>query len=260
MRAKLSLFALLLGSVLASGAFAVTAANDDPYAWLEDVHGAKPLDWVREQNARSLLPLKSDPLYQKYYDSILEVMDATDRIPMGSLRRGHVYNFWQDAKNPKGLWRRTSVADYQTQSPHWDVLLDVDALAKSQGESWVFKGASCSPGETHCLISLSRGGGDAVVVREFDLTSKSFLKDGFNLPEAKTDATWFDDDTILYATSKDGETTSGYARKIKLWTRGEGAVEQYEGQAADVLVAPSTFHAKEGNFAVIVRAVSFFES
>src|SRR6201996_7833155 len=123
MRAKLSLFALLLGSVLASGAFAVTPASDDPYAWLEDVYGSKALDWVREENARSLGPLKADPRYQKNYDSILQVMDATDRIPMGSLRHGYVYNFWQDAANPKGLWRRATIADYQTAQPHWELLL-----------------------------------------------------------------------------------------------------------------------------------------
>src|SRR5215472_14148545 len=124
MRAKLSLFAMLLGSILASGAFAVTTASDDPYAWLEDVHGAGPLDWVHQQNAHSLNLLKADPRYQQNYDSILQVMDATDRIPMGSLRHGHVYNFWQDAQNPKGVWRRATTADYQSAAPRWEVLLD----------------------------------------------------------------------------------------------------------------------------------------
>src|SRR5579872_4969817 len=125
MRATLRLFALLLGSVLATGVFAVTADVTDPYAWLKDVHGAKPLAWVAEQNKKSLAPLKSDPRYRKNYDSILEVLDATDRIPFGSLSHGFVYNFWQDAKNPKGLWRRTAIADYQAAAPHWEMLLDV---------------------------------------------------------------------------------------------------------------------------------------
>ncbi len=172
MRAKLSLSALLLGCVLASGAFAMSATSDDPYAWLEDVHGAKPLDWVREQNARSLGPLKADPRYQKNYDSILQVMDATDRIPMGSLRHGHVYNFWQDAQNPKGLWRRTTIADYQTPRHIGRCCWMWTRWPKAEGENWVFKGASCSPGETRCLISLSRGGGDAAVVREYDLKAR----------------------------------------------------------------------------------------
>jgi prolyl oligopeptidase len=263
MRAKLSLFALLLGSVLASGAFAVTTTSDDPYVWLEDVHGAKPLDWVREQNVRSLAQLKSDPRYQTNYDSVLEVLDATDRIPMGSLRHGHVYNFWQDAQNPKGLWRRTIIADYQAHAPHWDVLLDVDALAKTEGENWVFKGASCSPGETRCLIQLSRGGGDAVVVREFDLKDRKFAVDGFSLPEAKGDMDYLDDDTVLFASALGPQTNSGYARTARLWKRGKAVADSpviYEGKPEDVLVAPAIFHTKQGNIGLVVRAVSFFES
>jgi prolyl oligopeptidase len=263
MRAKLSLFVVLIGSILASGAFTVTIASDDPYAWLEDVHGAKPLDWVREQNARSLAKLKSDPRYQTNYDSVLEVLDATDRIPMGSLRHGQVYNFWQDAQNPKGLWRRTTIADYQRPQPHWDVLLDVDALAKAEGESWVFKGASCSPGETRCQIRLSRGGGDAVVVREYDLKAKKLAGDGFSLPEAKGDMDYLDDDTVLFATASGPQTNSGYARTVRLWKRGTAVADApviYEGKPEDVLVAPVTFHTRQGNFALIQRAVSFFET
>src|SRR5258708_31929857 len=107
---SVNFFALLLGCVLATGAFAVSVPNtDDPYAWLEEVHGAKPLEWVAQQNAASLSQLKTDPRYQKNYDSVLQVLDATDRIPMGGLAHGFVYNFWQDAANPKGLWRRTSI-------------------------------------------------------------------------------------------------------------------------------------------------------
>ena len=237
----------------------------DPFAWLEDTHGEKPLAWVREQNARSLGPLKADPAYQKNYDAILEVLDATDRIPMGSLRHGMVYNYWQDAANPKGIWRRTSIAAYQTASPGWEVLLDVDALAKAENENWVFKGADCAPEHTRCLIKLSRGGGDAAVIREYDLAAKKLLPEGegFSLPESKADATYLDANTILFATAKDGETSSGYARKARLWTRGTAIADApllYEGRAEDVLVSPATFHTKTGNSALVIRAVSFFEA
>ncbi len=235
----------------------------DPYSWLEDVHGEKPLNWVKEQNAVSLGPLKADPGYQKDYDSILQVLDATDRIPMGSLSHGFVYNFWQDAANPKGLWRRTSIADYRNPQPRWEVLLDVDALAKAEKENWVFHGAECSPGEIRCLIRLSRGGGDAVVIREYDLKARSLASDGFAMPEAKTDASYLDDDTVLFATAKDGETTSGYARIVKQWRRGQpltAATTLYEGEAGDVASAPAIFHAEGGNIGIVVRAVTFFES
>ena len=259
MRTRLSLFALLFGCVLASGAYAV----DDPYVWLEDVHGAKPLAWAKEHNAKSLGPLKADPRYQKNYDSVLEVLDATDRIPMGALRGKNVYNFWQDAKNPKGVWRRTNIASYQTDNPDWQVLLDVDALAKAENENWVFKGSSCAPGETRCLVRLSRGGGDAVVVREYDLATMKLMTDGFSLPEAKLDLEYVDGDTILFGTAKDGETASGYARTVKLWKRGTPIASApliYEGIKEDVLVAPMVFHTRQGSFPFVVRAVSFFES
>ncbi len=241
----------------------MTQSPNDPYVWLEDVHGEKPLAWVKEHNAASLGPLKSDPRYQKNYDSILEVLDATDRIPMGSLSHGFVYNFWQDPANPKGLWRRATIADYQTAQPHWEVLLDVDALAKTEKENWVFKGAECSPGELRCLIRLSRGGGDAVVIREYDLKAKMLASDGFAMPEAKTDASYLDDDTVLYATAKDGETTSGYARIVKQWRRRtplSAATTLYEGETGDVASSPATFHTKQGNAGLVIRAVSFFEA
>jgi prolyl oligopeptidase len=134
----------------------------DPYLWLEDIHGAKPLEWVKEQNARSTAVLQADPDYRRDYDAILKVLDATDRIPYGDLDHQYVFNFWQDAQHRKGIWRRTSIEDYARESPAWDVLLDVDKLAADEHEDWVWKGADCSPSLKRCLVSLSRGGGDAV--------------------------------------------------------------------------------------------------
>jgi len=117
----------------------------DPYLWLEDVHGAKPLAWVKAQNVRSTAILQADPSYQMYYDAILRVMDASDRIPYGDLDHQYVFNFWQDAQHPKGVWRRTSIADYANAAPDWDILLDLDQLAADEHENWVWKGAECAP-------------------------------------------------------------------------------------------------------------------
>jgi prolyl oligopeptidase len=261
MRARYCLFLVLAGLFSSLGASALT--QNDPYAWLEDIHGAKPLAWVAEQNKKSLGLLKADPRYQKNYDSVLQVLDATDRIPMGSLDHGYVYNFWRDTHNPKGLWRRATVAEYQKPRPQWDVLLDIDALAKTEKENWVFAGAECSPGQIRCLISLSRGGGDAVVVREYDLKAKKLATDGFSLPEAKSDATYLNDNTVLFATAKEGTTKSGYARIVKQWTRGmplSAAKTLYEGEVSDVLASPAAFHTGQGDFGLVIRAVSFFEN
>jgi prolyl oligopeptidase len=263
MRAKFFLPFALFG-VLVSGAIAVPSnPSHDPYVWLEDVHGAKPLAWVAEQNEKSLGHLKADPRYQKNYDSILQVLDATDRIPFGSLDHGFVYNFWQDARNPKGVWRRTTIADYQGKSPHWQLLLDVDALAKSEKQNWVFAGAECNPGQTRCLIRLSPGGGDAQVIREYDLKMMKMAADGFSLPEAKADATYLNDDTVLFSTAQDGATSSGYARIVKRWQRGQsiaGARTLYEGEVADVGSSATAFHTREGDYALVARSVSFFET
>jgi prolyl oligopeptidase len=237
----------------------------DPYVWLEDVHGKKQLAWVAEQNKASLPALKADPRYKGNYDSILAVLDASDRIPYASIRKGMAYNFWQDAKNPKGVWRRTTQADYQKAAPKWEVLLDIDALAKAEKENWVYKGAECAPGQARCLISLSRGGGDAVVVREFDIPSRKWVSDGFNLKEAKSDVSWVDDNNVLFGTDfgKVSLTTSGYPRIVKQWVRGTPiakAVTVYEGKLSDVAASGFVMRPKEGPYAMVVRSPSFFEN
>lgn len=238
---------------------------DDPYLWLEEVHGAKALGWVKEQNEKSLAVLKADPRYQEHYNSILQVLDAQDRIPLGVLRHGFVFNFWQDANHPKGIWRRTSVADYARTAPSWEVLLDLDKLAADEKENWVWKGADCTPSLSRCLISLSRGGGDAVVIREFDLPKRAFVADGFRLAEAKSSATWLGEDSILFGTDfgKGSMTSSGYPRIVKLWYRGtpvEAAKQVFEGETSDVASQAVVVNDEGKRLAFITRAVGFFAS
>ncbi|MDE2184242.1 MAG: S9 family peptidase [Alphaproteobacteria bacterium] len=258
--------AVVVFAVFAAAALAADKGKsmDDPYLWLEDIHGARALDWVKAENARSLTVLKADPRYQKDYDAILKVMDASDRIPYGSLDHQYVFNFWQDREHPKGLWRRTTIADYANPSPHWETLIDVDKLAADEKENWVWKGAPCSATLTRCLVLLSRGGGDAVVVREFDLPSKSFVKDGFYLKEGKSFAQLVDDNTVLFGPDlgPGSLTTSGYPRLIKIWHRGEpiaAAKILLEGKQTDVAVAGGTLIDREQRVPYLERAVSFFE-
>ena len=238
---------------------------EDPYLWLEDVHGAKPLAWVAEQNTRSKGVVEADARYQRDHDAVLKVLDATDRIPMGSIVRDTVFNFWQDAANPKGVWRRTTIADYATPSPHWHTVIDVDKLAADEKENWIWKGATCTDSLERCLILLSRDGGDAHVVREFDLTTKTFVKDGFTLAHAKSDAEWLDENTVLFGTDfgPGSMTASGYPRIAKLWHRGE-AVDRakvlYEGKPEDIAVQTQVMSGPSGTYAVVARGVSFFES
>jgi prolyl oligopeptidase len=249
------------------GAVAMGAVMDghDPYLWLEDIHGPKSLEWVKAQNAKSIAVLQKDPDYQSDYQSILKVLDATDRIPYGDVDHDLVFNFWQDAQHPKGLWRRTSVADYRTPAPHWDLLLDLDRLSADEHENWVWKGAECSPSQRRCLLSLSRGGGDAVVVREFDPESKSFVRDGFELSEAKSVITYLDEDSVLYGTDfgPGSMTTSGYPRIVKRWRRGETpaqAQQVFAGQADDVASNAVVFHSPAGTLALVQRDITFFSA
>jgi prolyl oligopeptidase len=262
--AKLAFGGLLLAAV----ATPARAADDDPYLWLEDIHGAKPMEWVKQQNEKSLGVLKSDPAYQKDYDAILKVLDATDRIPFGDVDHGFVFNFWQDAEHPKGIWRRTTVADYANPAPNWDVLLDLDKLAADEHENWVWKGYECTPSLEQCLVDLSRGGGDAVVVREFDPDKKAFQtvqNDGFFLPEAKSTATYLDENRVLFATDfgKGTLTQSGYPRIVKLWQRGmplEKSRQIFEGDVKDVASQPVVFWGAQGATALVVRATDFFHT
>ena len=200
--------------------------DDDPYLWLEDVEGDQALAWVKEQSARTFA-LLADAQYEADRDALLRVLDRPDRIPGISRVGGLLYNFWRDAANPRGLWRRTTLAGYLAGDPAWDVLLDLDALAAAENEDWVWSGAATlPPARDRAVLRLSRGGGDAVVLREYDLPTRSFTRDGFLLPEAKGGVTWLDRDTLLLISTAAGEaTTSGYARTVRLWRRGTDPAE-----------------------------------
>jgi prolyl oligopeptidase len=215
---------------------------DDPYLWLEDVGGDKALDWVRARNADSTKVLTATERFAAMQSRILSVLDSTAKIPYVAKHGAHYYNLWTDAKNPRGVWRRTSLDEYRKAEPQWEVVLDVDALGKQENENWVWHGASfLVPDRTRVLLSLSRGGADADVVREFDVVKKQFVVDGFQLPEAKSTVAWRDRDAIYVATDfgPGSLTESGYPRVVKLWRRGTplaSAEPVAEGKKEDVFV------------------------
>ena len=174
---------------LALGVAAMTApalAAEDPYQWLEEWTTPRAMEWVGAHNAVTVKRLTDDPQYATLFDQALAIARAKDRIPMPSFRNGRIMNFWQDQEHLRGIWRATTLDDYRTAQPHWQTVLDIDALGKAEGKSWVFKGAEClRPDERLCLVSLSDGGEDAVEVREFDLTTVQFVSGGFHLPRGK---------------------------------------------------------------------------
>ncbi|CAL1690269.1 hypothetical protein MMB232_00391 [Brevundimonas subvibrioides] len=273
-----SLMAATVLAVFAAPAFAQTPpphlpadlspagvrAADDHLA-LEEVEGTEAMAFVRAENERSLATLTGDSRYETFRAEAFDILSSTARIPGPSFLGEGIGNFWQDATNPKGLWRRTALDSYRTDAPVWETLIDVDALSRAEGRDWVWKGANClAPDETRCLVSLSEGGKDAVVVREFDTTTKAFVDGGFVLPEGKHRLSWLDRDTLLIATDfgpEDGQPTlteSGYPFIVKSLSRGRTlaqATEVYRGEQGDggYGVSPVVYRDKDG----VVEAVLF---
>ena len=237
---------------------------DDPFLWLEEIDGSRALDWVREQNARTESLLMKQPGFDSLESQLRGTLDAQDRIPHITRRGSFVYNFWQDEHHKRGLWRRTSFEEFQKEQPTWEVLLDVDQLASAEGRSWVFAGANCLPDDDrHCLIELSDGGGDTVVVREFDARAKAFVPNGFELPASKSQLAWLDADTLLVGTEvgPGSVTDSGYPRQTRRWLRGtpiESAPVIFEGSAQDVGIWPMADLTPGYERAWVVRALDFY--
>ena len=238
--------------------------EEDPYLWLEEVQGERALAWVKEQNRRSTAELEAAREFAPIRDRALRIYDSQDRIPTPGFRGSLVDNFWQDREHERGILRRTTLESYRTGSPKWETLLDVDAMVKADGVAWVYKGSDClGPEYRRCLVSLSRGGADAVEVREFDAVSRTFVEGGFLAPEAKSGLAWRDENTLLVATDfgEGSLTASGYPRMVKLWRRGtplEQAQLLFEGSPEDMGAWPACFDTPEGRFCQVLLRKTFF--
>ncbi|MDQ2628052.1 MAG: prolyl oligopeptidase family serine peptidase [Actinomycetota bacterium] len=241
-------------------------AMTDPYLWLEDVTGDDALDWVRAHNAPTVDEFAGDD-FEAMRTAALEVLDTDARIPYVRRRGEFLYNFWRDAANPRGLWRRTTLDSYRSGAPEWDVIIDVDELSRTDDTNWVWAGANViEPELTRALVSLSPGGSDAAVVREFDMATREFVPpaaDGFQLPEAKSRIGWEDEDTVLVGTDfgPGSLTDSGYPRVIKRWRRGQPLTDAetlFAGEPTDVVVGAGRDRTPGFERTLVSRAVDFF--
>ncbi len=250
-------------AALAMTAATAAFAQDDPYLWLEDVSGEKSMAWVkdaeREEPARDREGRRASTRSSSRFT---EIANSRERIPAISKLGAFVYNFWQDAANPRGLWRRTTLDEYRKAQPAWEAVLDLDKLSAAENEQWAWKGATCLyPKYERCLLSLSRGGSDAVEVREFDLAKKAFVAGGFRLPESKGGVAWIDEDTI-YLSRDFGPgtmTRSGYPRQVKRLKRGQAiadAAPVFEVSEEDVGAWPSVTHEKDSRVEMMTRVIS----
>ncbi|MGY3238083.1 prolyl oligopeptidase [Bradyrhizobium sp. USDA 4472] len=263
--ASLSLSCLMSAGL--SQTLTPASVPEDPFLWLEEIEGPRALAWARTENDKTLSALQSDPRYQRFYGEALHVLQAKDRIPYVSLGRLGLENFWQDENQVRGVLRRTTLESYRTQSPRWETILDVDALAHREKKNWIYKGASCLPPEERlCLLHLSEGGKDAVFVREFDVASKTFVANGFKLPEGKQEVTWVNSDTLQIARDW-GEgtmTQAGYPFVVKELKRAQSLAEAHEvfrGEQTDVGVTPFVLRDSEGRIHAtgVDRGISSFE-
>lgn len=244
----------------------LSMAVEDPFAWLEEVDSPAALEWVRAHNAVTTAWLEADPGFGALRDQIRAILDSRERIPYVRQMGAHYYNFWRDADHPRGLWRRTTPKEYLSADTHWETVLDLDALASAEDENWVWKGEECRyPDWDRCLISLSRGGADAVVVREFDLATARFVEGGFELPEAKSEVHWIDRDQVFVATDfgAGSLTDSGYPRIVKLWRRGEALAQArtvLEGVAGDVAASGYVYRRGTACRQIVYRSLTFYTS
>ena len=252
------------GLAIAVGASAQSAPSDDPYAWLEDVTAKRSMDWVKVHNAKTEAELAGTPAFSEMETAIRAIMDSDAKIPGVQKIGDYYYNFWKDKQHERGLWRRTTLAEYRKADPAWETIIDLDALAKSENEKWVWHGADClKPAYARCLIALSRGGSDADVTREFDLANKAWVKDGFFRPEAKGALGWIDADHVyVYTDFGDGSmTSSGYPNIVKQWTRGTpmaDAATVYTGQPGDMYIAAQHDDTKGFERDFVSRTIAFW--
>ena len=235
------------------------AAADD-FIWMEEVQGERALAFVEQSNARARDRLEGDPRFEEFRREAYAVLSAQDRIPTPRFLGEGLGNFWQDDQHPKGIWRRTTLDSYRSDSTQWETILDIDALARTEGRDWVWKGAQClAPDERYCLVNLSNGGQDAVEVREYDTQTRQFVEGGFHIPEGKHRLTWLDADTLLVATDfgPGTLTESGYPYIVRALSRGQTldqAVEVYRGDQGDggYGISPSVYRGPDGAVEAVI--------
>lgn len=267
-------FCWTMAIAVASGSFVYTQQAlaaveqstkvDDPYLWLEDVSGDKALDWVRARNEVSTKELQGLANFKEIETRLLSILESKEQIPYISKIGSLYYNFWRDDKHVRGIYRRTTMDEYRKKEPNWETVIDLDELAKEEKENWVWHGTSLlKPDKDRVLVHLSRGGTDAEVVREFDLNSKSFIKDGFQLPEAKINVSWRNRNELYVGTDfgPKSMTSSGYPRLVKEWKRGtqlSSAKQIFEGKETDVSVSAYVSHDHGYVYEFLSRGITFF--
>jgi prolyl oligopeptidase len=238
--------------------------SEDPFLWLEEVEGEEAIKWVKAQNSTTLSKYEGSERFCEIEKRSLEILDSKEKLVYPQFVGDQIFNFWRDETYVRGLIRRVCLDDYLSGSPEWEEVLNLDKLAEDEDENWVYKGQQIlSPECERSLIWLSRGGSDACVVREFDLIKKEFVEDGFVVPEAKSDISWKDRDTLYLGTKfdEDSMTESGYPRVIKIWRRGTPLKEAtflYDVAKTDLAAHAWVSRRPESRHEFLCRTIDFW--
>lgn len=266
MKKRIAIHIVFLSVLISFSSIFAQSEQNDPFMWLEEVDGEKSLEWVEAKNKVTVDELSSHPQYEALYSRILGVLNSEEKIAYPKIRGNYFYNLWQDAEHKRGIWRRTSKDEYMKKVTNWEILIDLDELSKEEGEKWAFKGADfLYPDCKKCMINLSRGGSDAVEIREFDLDKKSFVANGFFLSQSKGGTSWIDENTLLISTNF-GEgtmTTSGYPRIAKIWKRGtsmDAAQLLLEAEETDMGVWGNVLFTAERKYPYVYKMITFWTS
>jgi prolyl oligopeptidase len=241
----------------------ITLAQEGKYLWLEEVDGEKSLAFAESQSKATLEKLSKEKDYQDIYNKTLEIYNSSERIAYPTILGDFVYNFWKDEDHVRGIWRRSRLESYTSGKPTWETLLDIDALSEKDGIKWVYKESNgLYPDYNRFLVQLSNGGSDAVVVKEFDVNKKEFIESGFFIDEARSGASYVDENTLMVTTDF-GEgtmTTSGLPRQVKLWKRGtllKDAQLIYEVETTELGAGSSILYDGDKQYSVLFNVSSF---
>ena len=244
-------------------------SKSDSYQWLEATYGDQDRRlsaWVDHESQKTLTTLSGKTQFQPFFDTAFKELNDSSKLPWVQIAGPVIRNVWKDESSLRGLWRQMPYEDFVKGLDSWQVLLDIDSLARAEKKSWVWKGARClRPDYRRCMLALSDGGQDAVHYREFDTTTRSFVDGGFRLNESKSRVTWLDDDHLLVATAiaEEDRTKAGYPKRLVMWKRGQAfadAVTVDEADIDDVSIGAYSVETQGSDEVFVYHNKSFFES
>ncbi|WP_244521623.1 hypothetical protein [Bradyrhizobium sp. DOA9] len=181
--------------------------DDDPYLWLEEREGRRALRFVARQNTKTLEAF-CGAAFTRDRARLRMAYDRYELIPRFIRAGAFIYHLFTNADNPRGLLRRTTLAEFKSAQPSWDSLIDIDQLAASEGQDWLLSWIAVLPAGARMILALSAAGREAVTLREFDLTNRNIDPRGFYLPKAISDIAWLGPDEVLLSSTFGTNMTS----------------------------------------------------